>query len=531
MRKDVYVANDSGGMSVLSSSVIERVIDDGREDDGAFVQAHEAILGSLAGDDSFIARVVLDEPLLPEEGKEWIAHYRWALKVPCGKLLVAGGFDPTMLGEWIEDPEHDGTRAIAVPPGHYVADVYTYLHSMNGRFLCEDAWNEKLGAWFRRDHPGRAFPSWVAGELSRSPEDDPGHEKEWKNLAESVASGALVVETTPLDWIKFLIHLRPFDASVELTPPSEGAWFGADQGLRKPQPFPLGVAARGARDEEYRGDLSDILDDEDEDDDDEGDGESEAAGGVTTVDILAMVGWNDPEPIAGGPVEISPRHLPRLFRLAWFATGSAHPEVMATGPGVAGVAPMFEGSAGVGVDLSDDSLRVGFQEAGGGWGPLKLVTGCDENAWASFPAGTVLELATYAPGLEQGDGEVGAMRFRGPTKGQGDAARWEIRESYPAVPAATLQEALLLSEAAEGTAGPVFPLRSAAEAKKVLAAFEKEFGALLASNPAQVDGAAIRMTEVEKPLLHFLAQETFRQRYSDVWPVERSNEEDEEGED
>jgi hypothetical protein len=59
MRKDVYVSNDSGGMSILSRSVLERVIDDGRENDGAFVRAQEAILGSLVGDDSFIARVVV----------------------------------------------------------------------------------------------------------------------------------------------------------------------------------------------------------------------------------------------------------------------------------------------------------------------------------------------------------------------------------------------------------------------------------------------------------------------------------------
>lgn len=58
MRKDVFVDNDSGGMSILSSSVLERVIDDGRENDAQFVTAHEAILSSLVGDDSFIARLV-----------------------------------------------------------------------------------------------------------------------------------------------------------------------------------------------------------------------------------------------------------------------------------------------------------------------------------------------------------------------------------------------------------------------------------------------------------------------------------------
>jgi hypothetical protein len=262
MRKDVYVSNDSGGMSILSRSVLERVIDDSRENDGAFVRAQEAILGSLVGDDSFIARVVVDEPLLEEEEREWIAHYRWALKVPCGTLLVAGGFDPDVLGQWLEDGRHDGVQAVDVRPGTYLVDVYTYLHSMNGRVILEEMWQEKLGAWFRRDHPGRALPSWVAGELSMFNEEDPGHEAEWKDLAASVDAGTLDVEVDPLDWIGFLIHLQPFDASAPLTEPDDGDWFGAGQDLRRPAPFPLGVPAVEARDPEYREALSALVGEE-----------------------------------------------------------------------------------------------------------------------------------------------------------------------------------------------------------------------------------------------------------------------------
>src|SRR5262245_128430 len=137
MRKDVYVSNDSGGMSVLSSSVLERVIDDSREDDEGFVRRHEAILGSLVGDDSFIARVVVGEGLRPDEASQWIAHYRWALDVPCGKLLVCGGYDPDVLGEWLEAGSHDGVGMVQVPPGKYLVDGYTYLHSMNGRVILD----------------------------------------------------------------------------------------------------------------------------------------------------------------------------------------------------------------------------------------------------------------------------------------------------------------------------------------------------------------------------------------------------------
>jgi hypothetical protein len=204
----------------------------------------------------------LVEPLRTEEREEWIAHYRWALKVPCGTLLVAGGFDPDVLGQWLEEGEHDGVQAVDVPPGHYLVDVYTYLHSMNGRVILEQEWEEKLGAWFRRDHPRRAFPSWVAGELSMFHEEDPGHEAEWDRLAASVAKGTLKVETDPLDWVGFLIHLQPFDPSAALTEPEDGDWFGAGQGLRRPTPFPLGVSSREVKDPEYREALSALLGEE-----------------------------------------------------------------------------------------------------------------------------------------------------------------------------------------------------------------------------------------------------------------------------
>ncbi len=258
MREDVYIENDSGGMSLLSSSVLEEVIDDARDNDGGFVNNHEAILASLVGDDSFIARVVVGEPLTADEQEQWITHYRWALKVPCGKLLVCGGFDPDVLGEWLERGDHTGVRKVEIPKGHYVVDAYAYLHSMNGRVILEQEWQENLGAWFRRDHPGRAFPAWVAGELAMFNEEDPGHEKEWRDLASSVRAGALTIETQPLDWIGFLFHLQPFDPNVELTPPEEDSWFGAGQGLRRPARFPLGIPS-DAEDPEYRAALRDLL--------------------------------------------------------------------------------------------------------------------------------------------------------------------------------------------------------------------------------------------------------------------------------
>ena len=524
MRKDVYVQNDSGGMSVLSRSVLERVIDDGRENDGAFVRAHEAILGSLVGDDSFIARVVVSEPLRPEEEREWIAHYRWGLKVPCGKLLVAGGFDPDILGQWLEDGAHEGVQAVEVPPGHYLVDVYTYLHSMNGRVIMEQEWDEKLGRWFRQDHPGRAFPSWVAGELSMFHEEDPGHESEWEDLAASVEEGTLAVETDPLDWVGFLVHLQPFEPGAALTEPEEGDWFGAGQGLRRPDTFPLGVPSREAKDPEYREALRALTGEEDEDE------AAEASpGGVKTVDVFSSVGFHVLDPIEGGPVEVSPRDMARLFRLAWFATNSAHPEVYAEGPGVPECAPRFEACKSTAVQTDSTALRVAFEGPGGRFHSARVIAACDPAVWTQLPPGTLLELATYAPDLDRAREaedapEVGTLRFRGRTRGEGERAVWEITESYPPVSAATLRDALALSAAAETTR---LPLRSPEEARAVLDRFLAQWAPLYPKGPpATVVGSALELPKPDETDMLLLATDAFRLRYADTWPFEALLEED-----
>lgn len=237
MRQDRYIDNDSGAYSILPSWVVPKVIDDGRENDAKFVKKHQAILQSLVGDDSFIARVVVDEPLTEAEQEEWISRVRWPLKVKCGKLLVSGGFDPDTIADLAEDE----SSFISVPPGDYVVEVYTYLDTMSGRVHRGD-WGKDglLGAWFRRDHPGKAFPTWVASELYWAPEEDPGHEAEWKDIAGSVRAGTLKIESSPVSWVGVVIHLVR-DSKLELSMPDEDGFFPANSGLRRPDRFPLGI--------------------------------------------------------------------------------------------------------------------------------------------------------------------------------------------------------------------------------------------------------------------------------------------------
>lgn len=240
MRHDRYIENDSGAYSILPSWVLSKVIDDERENDARFVKKHQALLLSLVGDDAFVARVVVDEPLTAAEREEWISCVRWPLVVKCGKLLISGGFDPDTITDFAEDE----SSFIDVPPGEYVVEVLTYLNTMNGRVF-RGQWgpDRMLGAWFRRDWPGRKFPTWVASELFWSPEEDPGHEAEWQDFAGSVAAGKLQVESGPMSWVGVVVHLIPGSAknATDLSRPEEDGFFAADAGLRQLERFPLGI--------------------------------------------------------------------------------------------------------------------------------------------------------------------------------------------------------------------------------------------------------------------------------------------------
>jgi hypothetical protein len=521
MRQDVFVQNDSGGISVMSSSVVERVVDDARDDDLQFVNAHEAILGGLVGDASYVGRVVVGEPLRPEEKEQWIAHYRWALKVPCGRLLLCGGFDPDMMAQWLQEgDEADYVKEVAVPKGHYLVDVYTYLHTMNGRVIVEDVWREKLGAWFRRDHPGRAFPSWVAGELTMFSEEDPGHEQEWSALAASVENGKLKVETEPLDWVSFLFHLQPFDPAAELSELPPDGWFPPEAGLRRPQRFPLGIAAT-TRDPMYREALAELIGADESEEDEVHAGPPR----FEPVDVFSRADSRPLTKIEGGPVEISPKQMLRLYRLPWFSTCSAQPEIRVRTEHAENLAKLFEGWEGVTARGEGDTLRIGFAE-GGRWSNLQILEKSAADTWTFFPSGSVLELATDA--MDDDDDReppAGATRFRGRTEGRVEPCVWRIEESYPPLSAATLRDALALSEAAEN--GRVLKLASPGEAQAAIDAYMKEWGPLHPDgNPFRRKGAQVGLPEEDSSTLLLLASEVFKQRYAAVWPAPVPDDED-----
>lgn len=280
MRYDCFIQNDSGGFSVLAGSALDRAIDDEREHDRQLVQDRQVILLMLEGDDSFPCRVVVGGELDKKEQSEWMAKVTWPLEITDGRLLVAGGFDPRVFEAFRDgdDVFEDSVHAFEVANGTWLVDVYTHRATISGRFL-DEAWPERLGAWFRREHPTERFPAWMARELQLSPELDPGYEELWEDVRASIKSGRLDVDPEANSAIGYLVHLRPFDASEPVSSLPPDGWFGSDTGARTPLVCPTGLHTEVRNDE-----VDDIIAAA------RGEEEREVGSGVELFDVRSVLG-------------------------------------------------------------------------------------------------------------------------------------------------------------------------------------------------------------------------------------------------
>lgn len=241
MRRDVYVVNDAGSWSVVAADAVTDIIADNREHDETFVNAHQAALFQIEGDDYSVIRVVVAEPLTAVEAAEWVGRVRWQLRVKGDKILVSGGFDPDCLAEWQDGGETEYVKAIEVPPGEYQVTLYSYLHSMNGAVWLSKFNTTlplpKLLPWFQKDHPDRPLPTWI---LSLLDDDDLPADCGYGSISTAIQSGYLAIEHEPLHWIGYLIHVVPVQPNMELDTPDAG-WFDCRKGIRIPDRCPLGI--------------------------------------------------------------------------------------------------------------------------------------------------------------------------------------------------------------------------------------------------------------------------------------------------
>ncbi len=251
MRRDFFLGNFSGAVSLLSGCAIDDVIADHRKHDRRFVAREHAVLYGLVGDDSAPVRVVVDEPLTADEDAQWVARVRRRLDVPDGRVLVMGGFDPRDLESWQGGEETMGTvEVVELPPGRWDVDVYTHTGSMNGRCILEGAdlaavghpkRGEPLGAWFRASHPGAPLPMWLAQHAEMDPSIDPGHEDDWSDVPAAVREGRLAIDLERRSFVGFLFHLTPAAPGRVLDDVDDEGWIDPEAGKRAMEACPLGL--------------------------------------------------------------------------------------------------------------------------------------------------------------------------------------------------------------------------------------------------------------------------------------------------
>ncbi len=503
MRRDFFLDNDSGGLSVLAGARVPEMIADARENDSVFMESRGALLLELYGDDSMPVRVVADEPLTADEQAQWVGCVRWQIDVPDGRILVAGGFDPDVLADWLEKngPDGDGygVAVVKVPAGTWRADLYAHVGSMNGRQLV----GETAGAWFRRDHPGRPFPLWLVRILRFSGDEDPGHEEEWRRPDEKIRSGEIPVDLGTRGFVGFLLHLHR-DESAPLSPAPEGGWFALDTGARTPEVCPTGLAST-VEDRELVHIAKSILQEK----------APQAPPPLAQEPMRVLEGWPG-EPLAAleTPVELNVKLIIEAYLLGLLASDGGLAAELRIGS-AAGWAPSPPQHDWVALP-HDGGFRAGPPPTIGGWGMLSALVMAGQHI-EELPDGARLELATR--NLDDTAAIPGRLWFAGTVHG----GKWRITHASPRVAAAALRDALAFAH--DLFLDDCVTVRG--EEERALIADELRKIAFLLDTKPQWKGDTLSMAREQERVRCMVASPLFRRRYANAWPMPEPDEDDE----
>ncbi len=515
MRRDVFIENDSGGFSILAADAVDAIIEDARDDDLRFVREHKVLLLLLYGDDSMPVRIVVDEPLRPDEQAQWLAHVTWRIDTSDGRMLVMGGFDPDVLQWWKDD--HGGAgdgRGVAefqAAPGRWRVDLYTHAGSMNGRVLIGER-DEMPGAWFRREHPNAPFPLWLAKMLDYSGEEDPGFESLWRDVPASVKQGALAVDTEGGDAIGFLVHVTPL--ADDIGDPPDGGWFDHTDGSRMPDAFPVGIASE-ALDPELRSFRDRIL------------GivhpEPEQPVADRVVEVIEVWPGDPLKKIDGGTVPIAINELHLLHWMAALTADAAPRFELWVEPKGTWTPPAATPDFAV-IAKGKARTAIGPVANTGGW-HVWWTSRAAAKAQAGLPNGSTITLAC-APireraGDDDGNPQVGLALYEGTVRGN-DV---QLAEASPRATHDTLLEAIAFVRDLEQHGR--MQVRAGAERKAFDAAariFSPEVGSL------SWNGDVMTLAEPDDRTALLLGGPVFRIRFADQWPMD-AEEEDEDDED
>jgi hypothetical protein len=470
------------------------------------------MLLELYGDDSMPVRIVVDEPLHPDEQAQWLARSTWQIDTSDGRMLVMGGFDPDVLTWWKDaggDGDGRGIAVVTATPGRWRVDIYAHVGSMNGRVILDEA-DVKPGAAFRRSHPGKPFPLWLAKMLEFSGEDDPGFEELWRDVKGSIEGGRLAVDTAGGDAIGFLVHFTPATGSTDAP---EEVWFGRADNSRMPDTFPLGLVSDVA-DPNLRNFHDKLLDINHPD--------PPRPDADKIVEIIEVWPGDTLSPIDGGPVPVAINELHLLHWLAGLTTDTTTRFELWVQPLAAWTPPASTPDFAV-ISKGDAVTAIGPVVNTGGW--HTWWTSRDvAKALDRIPDGSTIDLAMLPNDAERE--EPASTSGRALYSGTISGGKWLVSEASPRISRDALEQALtflrelLLNNRMQVRDGPE---RKAFDAAAEV--FSPEQGSL------RWDGDVVSLAEPDERMHLMLSPPVFRSRFGNVWPVDPAEEEEEEDED
>lgn len=500
MRMDFFLENDSGGLSILSEASAKRVVKDAQKRGGLAGDPHGGLLLELYGDDAMPFRVVADEPLSAEEEAEWLGRVRHPIDAPDGRILVCGGFDADVIGSWLggENPGPAGRGGVAlveVAPGTWRADLYTHVGSMNGRELA----GTQVGAWFRRDRPGRPFPLWLVRLLRFSGEEDPGHESLWEKPDEKIRAGEIEVDLHTRGYVGFLLHLQR-DGKGKLDAPQNGGWFVLETGARVPARCPLGLPS-SVEDPTLVAIARDILQEKDE--------PAPLPIARQPMDILGS--WKG-EALArlDAAVVVPLRELVDVYAVPVLANeGNLGFEIRVRDAG--SWSPPAATPDWVAVPC-EGGFRAGPPPNWGGWPMLDAASRAGESL-LSLPAGARVELATAD--TERSGDRSGRIWLAGEVRD----GTWHVTEASPRVAAETLRDAIAYARAMRVDGR--LAARDVSEHRRLKKTLKQMELFMDRQNPPSWEGQALVIAHEDIRGRFMLAGPLFRQRYKGVWDMSK----------
>lgn len=475
MRIDIEVPNESDGFVFTSATLRGRGISPG---DPAWAKATaEGALIPLyvESEDSALVRVVVDEALEAAEQQQWVGVVRSALRLPDGQLALCGGIAYVLdEGAWAEE----FARIVTLPSGNYRATLYCYASAPNGRRCVEQADpDEPLGSWFRRTRPGETLPAWLHNLCVHDPSLDPAQEKQWRR-AEERAGNAVV---------DLLLHMERVDTPWPAAIVGEDGFLEAGE-CRKPEPFPLGVPSATAPDSAPApvATPTQVV-------------TSAAAASTAATPTLPA--------IDGGPLALPVRHLSRVAQLAWLCHPYAHPEILVACTGKPRAWQPVEDAE---CTIRGNEWLISFRHHGQPADAL-IPLAATAAQLEALPDHSLLTLRTSRPKQKS---TLGKQSYRGIVRD----GIWHLDAAEPRVDAATLTEALALTEAMEG--GRRFNARDEAEAIRIEQHVLKVLADYFGGNALLRQGSELSLRRRDISLFAHVAARVFWSRYAAIWPLQ-----------